>query len=233
MNIEKNRINEILTLHNELSGLLKTSLHKAMRIGELLTQQKASLQHGQWLPWLEKNIPIKERTVQRYMLLHEYRERLKSDNVTDLISAHRLIQNLREFDKATGDYNLSSHKKKKIRSAITPDTNPATMEALIWEATPRKQKELLSDKHKAEEQRAYTENRLIEIKRLLDNAAMKCAVLKRAIDEYEKIDQIYGYEPRELQRSMKRLNIAYEGLAAYFSEDHIAEDEQSRKKTVD
>ena len=58
MNIEKRRIDEIGQLHNEIIGHLKTSLEKAIRIGELLSEQKDSLKHGEFIPWIKDNLPF-------------------------------------------------------------------------------------------------------------------------------------------------------------------------------
>jgi DUF3102 family protein len=44
---------EIRDLHGEILAVARTSLEKAIRIGELLTQAKQSLAHGEWLPWLK------------------------------------------------------------------------------------------------------------------------------------------------------------------------------------
>ena len=49
--VEKSRVQKIIQLHNDVVGSLK----KAMTVGELLTDQKAEMKHGEWLPWVEKN----------------------------------------------------------------------------------------------------------------------------------------------------------------------------------
>lgn len=85
------RADEIQRLHDEIMGQLRTTVQKAIRIGELLTEQKADLQHGQWLPWLEENVPFSERTARNYMRVYEKRAELKSANVADLSSAYRAV----------------------------------------------------------------------------------------------------------------------------------------------
>ena len=91
MQIEKSRINEIGTLHGEIVGHLKTSIEKAIRIGELLTEQKASLRHGEFTPWIEGNLPFTDRTARNYMRLHRKKDRLKTETVSDLKSAYKLL----------------------------------------------------------------------------------------------------------------------------------------------
>jgi Protein of unknown function (DUF3102) len=47
----------------------RDALGHAIRAGELLTQAKARMKHGEWLPWLEENFPGDRRTATRYMAL--------------------------------------------------------------------------------------------------------------------------------------------------------------------
>lgn len=84
-------VSEIVALHGEIITAARTSLDKAIRIGELLTWIKSRLAHGQWLPWLKANIPFAERTARNYMRCHAERERLKSASVADLGEAYRLL----------------------------------------------------------------------------------------------------------------------------------------------
>jgi hypothetical protein len=58
---------EIVKLHNEIIDALKMTLRKAIRIGELLTEQKQSLKHGEFAPWIKDNLPFTDRTAQMYM----------------------------------------------------------------------------------------------------------------------------------------------------------------------
>ena len=89
--IEQNRIKEICTLHGELVQLCRTSLEKAMRVGELLTEQKASLKHGEWGLWVTNNLPFTERTASNYTRLFRERARLKTETVSDLGQAYKLL----------------------------------------------------------------------------------------------------------------------------------------------
>ncbi len=107
MDIDKSRTHEITRLHNEIIGHLQTSLEKAIRIGELLTEQKAALKHGRFLPWIKGNLPFSERTSRNYMRLYRERGRLKTANVADLSTAYRLLTEpklLTGLDKMTHCY---------------------------------------------------------------------------------------------------------------------------------
>ena len=74
MSRELDAISEIVALHSEVVTAARTTLDKAIRIGALLTEQKASLKHGQWLPWMEANLPFDRRTATNYMAVYDKRE---------------------------------------------------------------------------------------------------------------------------------------------------------------
>lgn len=94
-----NIIEELHIAHEQLVGGLRDTFEAALEIGRLLTDQKASLAHGQFLPWLEKNVAfISESTCRRCMRLHRNREMLKSVNVTDLSSAYKLLAAPKQSD---------------------------------------------------------------------------------------------------------------------------------------
>lgn len=87
----KSPTDEINALHEELTGNAQRSLRLAIRAGELLATQKANLPHGAWLPWLNENVNFSVRTASRYIAIYEARDRLKSDTVSNLKTAYRLL----------------------------------------------------------------------------------------------------------------------------------------------
>lgn len=89
--ITQSKITELKQIHAELEQVGRTVLEKAIRAGEILTDVKAGLEHGQWLPWLETNMPFTDRTAARYMRVYERREELKFDSVSNLADAYRLL----------------------------------------------------------------------------------------------------------------------------------------------
>jgi len=81
------RADEITLLHGEIEGALRLSVEKAIRVGELLTEQKAELEHGQWLPWLEAEFPFSQHRAQQYMRVARHQQWLpqgKCDPGSDL-----------------------------------------------------------------------------------------------------------------------------------------------------
>lgn len=79
--IQQSTIQERVTLHNEIAGHLKMSLEKAIRIGKLLTEQKTSLKHGEWLSWIKANLPFSDRTARVYVRCFDNKDKL-ADSAT-------------------------------------------------------------------------------------------------------------------------------------------------------
>ncbi len=48
---------------------LQSGIAHAIRVGELLTEAKKQLRHGQWLPWLADNFEFSDRHARRFMTL--------------------------------------------------------------------------------------------------------------------------------------------------------------------
>ncbi|MFC1783488.1 DUF3102 domain-containing protein, partial [Planctomycetota bacterium] len=89
--ITTTRTDEIISLHRELEGIYKATLPKAIRIGELLAEVKAELDHGAFIPWIKTNLPFSERTARNYMNLYQNRAALKTASVADLTGAYKML----------------------------------------------------------------------------------------------------------------------------------------------
>lgn len=55
--------------HGEAHALAETATQKALRVGQMLLEAKARLQHGEWLPWLAENVKLSQPQASRYMKL--------------------------------------------------------------------------------------------------------------------------------------------------------------------
>ena len=78
---------QIRTEHEHVGTALSQALSHAIRAGALLLDAKAQLPHGTWLPWLEGNCGLAERTAQAYMRLARNRVALEEqtrNGVADL-----------------------------------------------------------------------------------------------------------------------------------------------------
>jgi hypothetical protein len=82
---------EINRLHCEIEGELRTTLVKAIRIGELLAAQKVECGHGGWLRWLETNINFSQQTANVYMRCYGHRSKLLAAGNLTLRQALEMI----------------------------------------------------------------------------------------------------------------------------------------------
>ncbi len=115
--LEKSRVAEITLLHSEIGGYIKITIDKAIRAGELLTEQKAELAHGEWLPWIDKNLSFSESTALRYMKVWANRDRIKSVSVTDLTEAYKLLEEPKKKKRAPS----KKPKPKPVQKPIIDD----------------------------------------------------------------------------------------------------------------
>lgn len=72
--------------HEATATAMKSGIEHAMKAGALLIEAKEQVPHGQWLPWIEANCAMSERTAQLYMRLTRHKDIVdtKSATVADL-----------------------------------------------------------------------------------------------------------------------------------------------------
>lgn len=106
---------EINELHAQINMLGRDALQKALRIGELLIEQRQRCKHGEWLPWLKANVQFTQKTANNYMRVYEARSKLES--VSNLAEAYRLtLPRAKPPDKPS---------KTSTRGRITPKLDEA------------------------------------------------------------------------------------------------------------
>lgn len=117
MKLKESRVAEITRLHNELGQLIVKSLQNAMRIGELLVEQKARLRHGEWTPWVKENLPFSPRHSQKYMQIYAHREALKAPSMAHL-SMNEAIKFINYKPRGNGKHNpeANNNSERKPRS---------------------------------------------------------------------------------------------------------------------
>ncbi|MDP7216149.1 MAG: DUF3102 domain-containing protein [Rhodospirillales bacterium] len=78
---------DIRAEYNAVRMAVETATQHAIRCGQLLIEAKDGFVHGQWLPWLQENCALSERSAQAYMrLARKYGEldNAKAQRVADL-----------------------------------------------------------------------------------------------------------------------------------------------------
>jgi hypothetical protein len=119
--VATNRAQQINELHAEIGGSMRLSVDKAIEIGRLLTEQKAELPHGQWLPWLKANVPFSQQAASNYMRLFNNRKQLKLLNVGSLTEAYTsLLAQPKVQIVAPSTVPASSGKPVPVDVEVTP-----------------------------------------------------------------------------------------------------------------
>jgi hypothetical protein len=80
---------KLVKITTELHALFKRGADDVIQIGRLLTSAKKEIGHGTFLPWLESEFSLSEKSAQRYMAAHKFittiaAPLLKSDKLSDL-----------------------------------------------------------------------------------------------------------------------------------------------------
>lgn len=92
--LSRSRAQEIINLHEGIVSSMRRSVQDAIRIGELLTEAKADLDHGEFLPWIERELPFSNKTAESYMRLYGYRSKIES--ASNLQDAYRKVEQLED-----------------------------------------------------------------------------------------------------------------------------------------
>ncbi len=132
---EKDRTQAIINLHSEIGRNLclvlkisQLSFEKILQIGKLLNEQKEALQHGEFGPWVEQNLPFSHRSVNRYMKMYRRRHELKLDRVANLSQAYRCWEMLPYPEQENND--VESNEKLAIIIPPNDDRNFLIADAL-------------------------------------------------------------------------------------------------------
>lgn len=115
---------EINTENENLRGHVKNSFESALRLGELLTQAKNLVEHGEWTQWIENNCTVSLYQSRAYMRLYEGREKLGIENgvgpVLSINGALRLLTADSNEDEPNFINAILGKTKSQISATSTP-----------------------------------------------------------------------------------------------------------------
>lgn len=89
----KTKAEEINRLHKSVFDAFKLGLDGAIKIGELLTECKREVGHGNWLQWMKDNLEFSQKTANNYMRLYDEKSNPKLVSLTNLWEAEQLLIN--------------------------------------------------------------------------------------------------------------------------------------------
>ena len=89
--IERSKVERIIEMHSQIMRRARLSLEDAIKIGELLSEEKRKLQHGEWGNWINENLPFTASTAATYMRLYLRKDEFEEKGIADLKGAYKLI----------------------------------------------------------------------------------------------------------------------------------------------
>lgn len=129
-------------LAHESEEFTKRVLPILVRAGKIYTQMKEQLDHGEWIPWIEKNSPFSRYTVARYMRIYENREKLKCASVTHFTEALALISDGKKKDSKN---ESDSYLKKAKALPKAQEESEESAEEEQEESSPEEQESARSE----------------------------------------------------------------------------------------
>lgn len=150
----KDRTDEIRNELALLNHTLKMSVQKAIRIGELLTEQKEYVGHGKFVTWLDSNFDMGQASAYRFMKLFEHQNKItKLGNLQD---AYKQIETLEAQERQSKEererYMIAEYRK----TGKKPDGWDRSLDYRIKKADEgfAKQQERIDNEKRDREQRA-------------------------------------------------------------------------------
>lgn len=110
----------INSLHAEMTGHMSMAVKKAILIGELLLEQKHSLEHGEWIPWVNENLVFGDRQARKYMRVYTNRNSGSDliDGASSINAAVSLLAESKEVEplEQAIEYRDSDETVKKLNA---------------------------------------------------------------------------------------------------------------------
>lgn len=166
--IQKNRVQ---TLTAEIKMLKQQTAQNIIEIGKRLIEAKESLPHGEWLPWLEKEVDFTRQTANRFMKVAE------------------------EFGNGTSTLHLSTGHLFELLQLPAPEREDFIEENHVEEMTQRELRAAIKAKKEAEEKAKQLETENIELKNQKPKEVIKTVEKEVIPKDYHSLkDKIFKLE---------------------------------------
>ena len=117
---------ECIQRGHELNGMMRRTVEAAIALGSMLKEVKAKMDHGEFTPWVEANMPVSIKQCQRYMRVHEGLGLLPKGKSTNLLTLDQLDREISHIKRGE-----PKAKTKVVEAKAT--TTSDVMVALIME----------------------------------------------------------------------------------------------------
>jgi len=117
--LQTQRTEKIKQLLFDLNDCLKMSVERAVEIGKELNAQKEEMQHGEFLPWLEKNFQLSERNAYRYMKLYQHNSKIAK--MANLQEAYEQIESIEKQERRKQEAEDNRLINQRINTGQKPE----------------------------------------------------------------------------------------------------------------
>ena len=116
---DRDKTEEIKKELAELTQSLKMTVHKAIYVGQLLTEQRKYLGHGNFVPWIEANFQMGQASAYRFIKLFDHSDKIT--NLGNLQDAYKQIETLEKQEKMTTDERNRSLIAEYRKTGVKPE----------------------------------------------------------------------------------------------------------------
>jgi len=109
---------EIIRIHNGIMQSLRRTVPEAIRIGQIITEQKEQLEHGQFLPWLS-TLPFDQKTCWRYANTYKYADKI--GKLPNLQEAYKQIESIEIIERRKEDERKQALIRERIKTGVKPE----------------------------------------------------------------------------------------------------------------
>jgi hypothetical protein len=224
--IVESRKKQIIDNHNAIYKNSLDSLHRAIEIGKLLTEQKEELPHGEFLPWLKENMPFSDETARKYMKLFQYSDTDKIQSAWNLQEAYRQIESIEAQERQTERQKARQRVQEYRRTGVKPEGwKRGTDDKLLQEEEERDRRiEEAKEQARAAEERRKQERHEREQRRQSWDKVDD--FIQEAV---ENVSQKY----QERQTFKEKIRVSHEGVSNQFVDalmDYLEELEDDNRR---
>jgi len=117
--IVKNRADRIIECHRGISGSMKQAVDYALEAGQLLTEQKAELKHGDFLPWIKAYMPFGQSAAFNYIKIYTHAAKLHGCGT--LQEAYKQIEQIEREQNKTEKQKAYTRVKEYNKTGEKPE----------------------------------------------------------------------------------------------------------------
>jgi len=146
---------ELNRLHQQIERSLRRTVQDAIRAGKILTTVKDSLDHGEFLPWIEENCRFSDETARKYMGLFRHQNKIQSS--WNLQDAYQKVAQIETAEKQSEEKKARVRVMEYLKTGKKPDGWRRGTDDKLAEAEKKRQDKIEESRKKLKEERERRE----------------------------------------------------------------------------